>query len=99
MSRMSRLASHFSSRANGLACVVVLLCVCIIAQMLGAPFTLLGLMDSDVLTESEPVSEDVMALSSSPEPERPRLFHVLADSSSVLHLPVLLTSVFRPPLV
>lgn len=96
---MSRWGSHFSSRANGLACVVVLLCVCIIAQMLGAPFTLLGLMDSDVLTESEPVSEDVTALSLSPEPERPRLFHLLADSSSVLHLPVLLTSVFRPPLV
>jgi hypothetical protein len=79
--------------------LVVLLCVCVIAQMLGAPFTLLGLMDSDILTESEPLSEDITALSPSPEPEGPHLFYLYAEYHSVLHLPVLLTSVFRPPLL
>ena len=75
----------------------MLLCVCVVAQMLGAPFTLLGLLNSDVLTESEPVSEDFSTLSPSPEPERPRLFHLFTEFLPVLHLPVLLTSIFRPP--
>lgn len=79
--------------------MVVLLCVCVIAQVLGAPFTLLGLMTSEIFTESEPVSEDFTALSPSPEPERPRLFHLLTEFRSVLQLPVVLTSVFQPPLV
>ena len=86
-----------SFQATGLACLVVLLCVCVIAQMLGAPFTLLGLLNSDVLTESELLSEDSSALSLSPEPERPLLSHVLTEFHPVRHLPVVLTSVFRPP--
>ena len=36
----------------------MLLCVCIITQMLGAPFTLFGILSSDVLAESDPISED-----------------------------------------
>ena len=92
-------ATRDSFQATGLACLVVLLCVCVIAQMLGAPFTLLGLMDSDILTESEPLSEDSSALSPSLEPEKPLLSHVLAEFHSVRHLPVVLTSVFRPPSV
>lgn len=67
--------------------------------MLGAPFTLFGALNSDLFTESEPVSEDITALSPSPEAEKPRLFHVFADLHTVRHLPVLLTSVFRPPLL
>jgi hypothetical protein len=86
-----------SYQATGLATLVVLLCVCVIAQMLGAPFTLLGLLNSDVLTESEPISEDSSALSPSPEPERPLLLHVITELSPVRHLPEVLTSVFRPP--
>lgn len=86
-----------SYSATGVACLVMLLCVCVIAQMLGAPFTLLDLLNSDMLLEPEPISEDVSALSPFPEPERLHLFHVLTDLRSVRHLPVLLTSVFRPP--
>ena len=81
----------------GAMCFVVLLCVCVVVQVLGAPFTLLGLWDSDIFTESEPMSEDFSALSPSPEPERPRFFHLCAEFRPMRHLPVLLTSVFHPP--
>ena len=91
------IVTRSSYKATGLASLVVLLSVCVIAQMLGAPFTLLGLLNSDVLAESEPISEDSSALSPSPGPERPLLSHVLTELSPVRHLPVVLTSVFRPP--
>ena len=77
--------------------MVILLGVCVIAQMLGAPFTLLSVMDSDILTESEPLSEDSSALSPSPEPEKLLLSHVLTEFRSVRHLPEVFISVFRPP--
>ena len=97
MNQIDRESLGASSCARGLACFVVLLCVCIITQMLGAPFTLLGLWNSDILAESEPISEDFSAFSQPPEPERPLLSHVLTEFHSVRHLPVVLTSVFRPP--
>jgi hypothetical protein len=84
-------------RALGVACGMLLLCVCVVMQMLGAPFTLLGLSNSDMFTELEPVSEDFSALSPSPEPERPRFFRLFNEFCPALHLPLLLTSVFRPP--
>ena len=90
-------ATRYSFQATGLACLVVLLSVCVITQMLGSPFTLLGLLNSDVLAESEPISEDASALSPSPKPERPLLSHVLTDFHPVRHLPLVLASVFRPP--
>jgi len=86
-----------SSRTIGVACLVVLLCVCVVAQMLGAPVTLLGLLNSDMLTESEPVSEDFSALTPLPEPERPGLLRVVSEFRPVRQLPVLITSVFHPP--
>ncbi len=76
---------------------MLLLCVCVVTQMLGAPFTLLGLLHSDLFTGLEPISEDFSALSPSLEPERPRFFRWFGEFRSVLHLPLLLTSVFRPP--
>ncbi|HBR49694.1 MAG TPA: hypothetical protein DEA71_06385 [Nitrospira sp.] len=81
----------------GMACLVVLLCVCVVTQMLGAPVTLIDLMNSDMLTKSEPVSEGFSFLSPSLEPEKPSLLHFFAESRLVLQLPVLATSVFRPP--
>ncbi len=89
--------SHASFRTTVMACLVVFLCVFVVAQLLGAPFTLLGLLNSDMLAESEPVSEDFSALSPSLEPERPSLLRVLSEFRPVLHLPVLITSVFHPP--
>ncbi len=83
-------------QATGLACLVMLLCACVIAQMLGAPFTLLGLLNSDV-AEPEPISDDFSALSPSSELERSLLSHLLTEFRAIRHLPVVLTSVFRPP--
>ena len=77
--------------------MIALLCVFVVTQMLGVPATLMDLLNSDVLTESEPASEDFSALSPSPEPEKPRLFYSFTEFRPVHHLPILFTSVFRPP--
>lgn len=94
---MNRMALHSSSHRIGVGCLVVLLCVCVVTQMLGYPSTLMDLLNSDVLTKSEPVSEDASAFSLSPEPERPRFFNFFVDYCSARHLPILLTAVFHPP--
>ncbi len=83
--------------SGGVACVLVLLCLCVLAQMIGTPFTLLSLLNSDMLAESEPISEDFSAFSSSPEPERFHLFHVFTEFRPLPHLPIVPTAVFRPP--
>lgn len=77
--------------------MLVLLCVCVVTQMLGAPFTLLSLLNSDMLAESEPISEDLSACSPSLEAERSRLVHLLTAFRPLIHLPTLRTSVFHPP--
>lgn len=84
-------------RVVGIAALVVLLCLCIITQMLGVPVTLIGLLNSDMLTKSEPASEDFSALSTLPGPERPGLLSLITELSPVPQLPVLATSVFHPP--
>ncbi|OQW36043.1 MAG: hypothetical protein A4E20_08855 [Nitrospira sp. SG-bin2] len=65
--------------------------------MLGAPFTLLSLLNSDMLAESEPISEDLSAFSPALELERSPLFHLFTEFRPLFHLPILLTSVFHPP--
>lgn len=82
-----------------LACLVALLCVCVVVQMLGVPATLMDLLNSDVITKSEPVSEDHSTLSPSPQPDRPHLFMIFTELGPVVHLPVLGISVFHPPSV
>lgn len=91
------MVSRPSYRATSLACLVVLLSVCVVAQMLGAPVTLLGLLNFDMLAESEPVSEDFSALSPLPAPERPYIFRIVIEVYHMVHLPVLPTSLFHPP--
>lgn len=78
-------------------CLLVLLCVCVVAQMLGTPFTLLSLLNLDMLAESEPISEDLSAFSPALELERSPLFHLFTEFRPLFHLPILLTSVFHPP--
>ncbi len=97
MSLMNGIASHSAYHAIGVAYLVVLLCVCVVTQMLGVPATLMDLLNSDVLTKSEPASEDASAFSPSPEPERPRFFNFFVERCAARHLPVLLTAVFHPP--
>lgn len=97
MNEMNRMMSHASYGAAGVACVVVLLCVCVLAQMIGTPVTLLSLLNSDMRAESEPVSEDLSAPSPLPELERPELLRILSEFHPIRHLPILITSVFHPP--
>ena len=77
--------------------MIVLLCICVVTQMLGVPATLMDLLNSDVLTKSEPVSEDFSALSPLSGLERPHRLRVLGELRPVHHLPILVTSVFHPP--
>lgn len=83
------------SRAIGVACLVILLCVCVVTQILGMPVTLIGLLASDAPAES--LSEDLSALSSAVDIKMPVLLGLFSDIRPRLHLPVLLTSVFHPP--
>ena len=78
---------------------VLLLCICVVVQMLGAPATLVDLLSSDALVKVEPVSEDHTTVSPSLESERPRLLTLVTESDSVLRLPILTTAVFHPPAI
>lgn len=86
-----------SARTITVRCLVVLLCICVVMQMLGVPATFVDLLSSDALAKLEPVSEDHTTVSPSAEPERPRLLTLVTESDSVLRLPILTTSVFHPP--
>lgn len=85
------------AKTRCLACFVVLLCCCVIVQMLGVPATFVDLLSSDTLVKVEPVSEDHTTVSPSLEPERPRLFTVVTETHPVRRLPILTTAVFHPP--
>jgi hypothetical protein len=91
------MASRFPYRVTAVGGFVLLLCVCVVVQMLGVPATFVDLLSSDALVKVEPVSEDHTTVSASLESERPRLFTVVSESHSVRRLPILTTSVFHPP--
>lgn len=80
------------------ACVLLLLCVCVLSQMLGAPITVVSLLTSaDMLTE--PLSEDFCIQPAVPDlgtPSQP-LLHIELQPSH--NHPVFATSVFHPPLL
>lgn len=88
---------RFSCLTRGAASLILLLCICVVTQMLGVPVTLIGLLNADVLTKSEPVSEDFSTLSTLPEPGQPHLLSLLIQFRSMSQLPILPVSVFRPP--
>ena len=90
-------SSRSPYQAAGFTVMVMLLCVCVIVQMLGVPATFVDLFNSDVLAKSEPVSEDHSAVSPSPEPARPGFFTVITETHSVPRLPILSIAVFHPP--
>lgn len=83
--------------SRGITCLILLLCICVVTQMLGVPVTLIGLLTADGLTKAEPVSEDFSTLSTLPEPGRPGILSLLIQFRSMSKLPVLPVSVFRPP--
>lgn len=81
----------------GLRSLVFVLCVCVLAQMLGLPVTLLSLMNaSDMLTES--VCEDPSILPLVPELRPSSVLRLCIDGHPISDLPVFATSVFHPPL-
>ena len=89
---------HRPNHSRGLVCFMLLICVCVVTQMLGMPVTLLGVFDADRLMQSEPTSEDPSILVAALQPERPSFLRFFIESHAGLYLPVLPTSVFRPPL-
>lgn len=82
---------------RGIACLIVVLCICVVAQVLGVPATLIGLLNADVLTKSEPISEDFSTLSTLPESGKLHLLSMVAEVYPVPQFPVLAISIFRPP--
>lgn len=81
----------------GTLCLVVLLCVCVLVQMLGLPVTLLSLLTtSDMLTES--ICEDPSVLPPVPELRPSSALRLCVDRHPIPSLPVLAISVFHPPL-
>lgn len=97
MSSMKSRDVCFLSGVRGVACLVMLLCVCVVVQMLGVPATFMDLLSSDVLVKVEPVSEDHSVVSFSAEVERPTLLTFVTESHRMLRLPILTASVFHPP--
>lgn len=90
-------ATDFIDPSRIAVCLILLLCVCVLAQMLGAPVTLLSLLTtSDMLAGS--VSEDFSVLPPVPELHPFSALRLRVDRHPVPHLPVLATSVFHPPL-
>lgn len=94
---MNRMTSCFPSGVRAVVGFVLLLCICVVVQMLGMPATFMDLLSSDALVKMEPVSEDHTTVSPSLESERPRLLPMVTESHPVRRLPILTTSVFHPP--
>lgn len=89
-------SEYVLNRRYELIIAIGLLCVCVLAQVLGVPGTLIDLLtSSDTLVES--VSEDASLSPAVTEPGALALnfTHVIAQAS--VHLPIVVTSVFHPP--
>lgn len=79
-------------------CVILLLCVCVLSQMFGAPITLVSLLTSvDMLTED--VSEDFCIHPTVPDlgTTSQLLLHIELRPSH--YSPLFAKSVFHPPLL
>ena len=82
----------------GLVAVVGLLCVCVFAQVLGMPGTVIDLLtSSDILMET--VSEDASLGQMMPEPVALASSRILNIVQISVHRPIFVTSIFRPPSV
>lgn len=83
-------------RRTGSSWLVIMLCVCVLVQMLGMPVTLLSLLTpGDMFTES--ICEDPSITPFVPEvcPLSFRAPHI--DGHLIRLLPLFATSVFHPP--
>ena len=82
---------------SGIASLIVVLCVCILIQMLGLPVTFLSLLDSDDLLKSQPGAEDFSAPSQVLYPDRPGQVTGTVQVPAMLVLLVLPRTFFHPP--
>lgn len=95
MRRMNARLFQVPCRVTSLTCLAVFLCVCVMAQMLGMPVTLISLLTSDMPVES--VSEDFSLPPMLPKPATPDPRGMQVEFYPSFHLPILLASVFHPP--
>lgn len=83
-------------RSRGVLLMVLVLCLCIVAQMLGVPVTLLSPADSP-----DQVGSSVLEGFSVPPPTVEFLLAgtsvKVSDRSSVMHVPVIASALFHPP--
>ncbi len=76
---------------------ILIICVCVLVQMLSTPVTALSLADAfDMLIESD--FEDPSMLPLMPDLRPFSALRLQVDRHAIPHLPMLLTSVFHPPL-
>ena len=85
----------FSSRGVGVACIIALLCLCVVFQMLGVPVTLLALLTSDSPAES--LSEDFSILPILWKLRTPIRIAFFVELQQHIYLPIFSTAIFRPP--
>lgn len=86
-----------SDRRYGLIVIVGFLCVSVFAQMLGMPGSVIDLVSHSVIAAAA-VSEDVSLTPLTPEPGASELNRLRVIVNPAIQLPVLVTSVFHPPL-
>lgn len=78
--------------------LILLLCLCVVLQMLGVPATLLSPdVPDDILSASYLEGLSLPQARSSLHTGRQPI--IVSPDPVTLHLPILLTSVFHPPLV
>lgn len=77
--------------------LVLFLCVCVLAQMLGMPITFFSLVASSDASLMESVSEDFSFPPTIPKPTTSSAWSSNLDRQSLPYVRVFVTSVFHPP--
>jgi hypothetical protein len=85
-----------SAKSYGLIVILGLLCLSVLAQMLGMPGSLIDLLPHSDTTVAS-ISEDVSLNPLMVEPNTPGLSQLRVIFQPSVQLPVLVTSVFHPP--
>lgn len=95
MSHIGESTIRWFPACTGAVILILLVCLCVVFQMLGAPVTLLGLLTSDTPVES--LSEDFSIPPITPEPGIPSHSRFSVEGQPPGHLPIFSTAVFHPP--
>ncbi|MGE3976985.1 MAG: hypothetical protein AB7F94_05295 [Nitrospira sp.] len=84
-------------RMMGSTCLVFLLCVCVLAQMLGMPISFFSLVASSDAVLMESASEDFSFPPTMPKPRTSSAWNTNMERQSSPYFHVFVTSVFHPP--